>query len=210
MQGLVLVRNAEYVGEDEPLRFGGKDMGLTIRGKQDAQELCKVLDRRRAVRIYSSDYTRAIETVSPLAETIGVEVGLEVGFRPFNVGECFGLTYAEVIQKLGTETWGEITTHPDPSKNYFKGGETLNDLAKRVWTRLNILSEMHGDENIIISTHMTPISAVLCKLLGVPLSKIWFWGQDLKSKHPSITRLDCREGKWSLRYYGLSIGDTDA
>ena len=67
---IYLVRHAEKVQDDS------EDPDLTQTGRQRAANLAVVLKSAGIEKIYSSDYKRTRETAAPLAEGLGLEVGI--------------------------------------------------------------------------------------------------------------------------------------
>lgn len=64
---VIVVRHAEKQLERE-------DPPLSVIGRQRAAELARALHDLQISGLYASQYRRAIETLEPLAETIGIEV----------------------------------------------------------------------------------------------------------------------------------------
>ena len=115
---IILVRNAEHIGEEKHF-WAGKEVGLTQKGEKQAELLCKRLEKENIDAIYSSDFMRAIKTIQPLPEELRLDIAQNPDFRPFNMGKFMGWTEQATIEVLGEKTWQEIITNPNPKKRYF-------------------------------------------------------------------------------------------
>lgn len=201
---IILIRNATHIGEEKHF-WADKEIGLSEKGKREAQLLCERLKEENPKAIYSSDFLRAIETVQPLAAELRLEITKSSSFRPFNVGKYFGWTQQATVEALGKEIWQEIITNPNPQKRYFEDGETLEEEAERAWGSFEEVLKNHSKEDtIIISTHLTVIGSLLCKISGISLNNIWFWGGTMAADHPSFTIISSKQGGWYLQHYGCA------
>lgn len=200
---IILVRNAEYVGQEKRF-WAGKEIELSQNGKKQAQLLCNRLKKESPVAIYSSNFIRSIKTIEPLAKDLGLKIIQNSNFRSFDVGKYFGYSEKETEQTLGEKNWREMFTNPDPEKRYFEDGETLHEEEGRAWHALEEILRKHSpNDTIIISTHLTIINSILCKIINVPLSNIWFWGESVGSESvASITTIVFQNEKWFLKHYG--------
>ncbi len=200
---IILVRNAEHIGEEKHF-WAGKEVGLTQKGEKQAKLLCKRLEKEKIDAIYSSDFMRAIKTIQPLAEELKLDIAQNPDFRPFNMGKFMGWTEQATIEVLGEKTWQEIITNPNPKKRYFEGGETLEEEAERAWRGLETILTQHSKATIVISTHLTIIGSLLCRMIEIPLTKVWFWGGSIVADHPAITNIVFQQGRWHLQHYGCT------
>src|SRR4051794_15208466 len=92
---LLLVRHGQSEGNAER-RFGGHTATpLSMRGHAQAAATAKALASESITAIYSSDLKRAIQTATPLAESIGVKVNATEAFRERSVGVMEGLTFED-------------------------------------------------------------------------------------------------------------------
>lgn len=196
---LILLRNPEHAGEQKHI-LAGKEVGLSLKGQQQSKLLCKQLEKKRPVAIYSSDFVRSKETIRPFTDDLGLEIIQSSSFRPFNVGKFWGWTEQATMKVIGEENWQEIFTKPDPQGRYFTSGETLKELSERSWRELKLVLKNHfPKDTIVISTHLTVISCILCSILEVSLTRIWFWGG---TNNRNLAILIFKDGKWSLQHYG--------
>lgn len=173
---IFLVRNGEHLAELRG-RWAGAEVGLSRRGRRQADALCARLLREKPDAIYSSECVRAVDTVQPLASKLGLRIVKLSAFAAFDVGVFVGRTREQTVARLGEDAWREVITNPRPRTRYFDGGETLQAVAKRAWAGLLVVAGKHApDECIVISTHLTVVGCVLCRMAGIGLNRVWFWG----------------------------------
>lgn len=61
----------------------------------------------------------------------------------------------------------------EPHRVKFEGGESLQDVFKRVKDFLEFIREKHWGQTVAIVSHTVPIRAMLCALLNIDLSRFW-------------------------------------
>jgi len=60
----------------------------------------------------------------------------------------------------------------------FRGGESLEDVRKRVLRGIDEILPDHGDETLVMVSHRVVNKTLLCGLLGLDNSHFWQIGQD--------------------------------
>ena len=170
MTMLLLIRHGEVPGISPPRFRGRQELELTERGRAQA---LRTAERVRAdwpeiAAIYCSPRHRTVAT----AETIGALHGLEPKVMPdlddFDYGTWQGLSHDEARQR-SPEEWALWTTAPESVA--FPRGETLADLAARVWRGLHSVLEATRAQRgaAIIVAHDSVNRVLLMQLLGMPL-----------------------------------------
>lgn len=131
----ILVRHAEKVAD------GSKDPELSEVGKARAQRLADLLHKQEIAAIYSTNYKRTMNTVTPLAEKLGVKIQ---SYEPFKedvilkmIEENRGKTIVVVGHSnnvpwianllLGTKQFG------DYDESYYENVLIVNVLEKGVY-----------------------------------------------------------------------------
>src|SRR5580692_8970337 len=86
---VLLLRHAESAN---PLVFHGaeSDVGLSERGRRQADAVAGVLADAKPDRIVSSGMRRALETAAPIARACGLPMNVEPGFHERRVGALSG------------------------------------------------------------------------------------------------------------------------
>lgn len=115
---------------------------LSESGRADAQQVKRALESEGIGRVLSSPYKRAIETVEPLAGSVGNGIQLVEGFRERQLSEGPIDDFAAAIAKV----WGD-------EEYAFPGGESNREAkARGVEATLEALERYPG-ERIAVGTH---------------------------------------------------------
>lgn len=167
---VILVRHAATSwNQERRIQGGGSDTELSEMGKKQAQILAQLLKGENIVAIYSSPQKRAIDTAKAIAQNYPIEVTIVFGLREIDVGEFEGIPLAS----LGTSfdqflvEWRQ----PDGSAN-LPGGESLTDLADRVWAVMENIREKHCDGVVVVVSHYFALLTIICRALGLSLSHL--------------------------------------
>ncbi len=175
MLKLIIVRHAE--SQWNPLgRYQGLlDPELTDRGRSQAEALAHELRREGITRIYSSPLKRTYHTAKILSDKLGVPLYREERVIEIDHGNWSGMLVDEVREKYPEEfeLWLK-----EPHRVRFEGGESLEDVFKRVKDFLDFVREKHRDETIAVVSHTVPIRCMYCALLDIDLSRFWGFGCD--------------------------------
>lgn len=161
-------------GESETNRtkkFTGQlDVNLTDVGKRQAEIAgAYILQNFKIDALYSSDLSRAIETITPVANALNLPVNKDKRLREFNLGKWTGLYIADVKLKYKTDF-----------ENYKNGGlstcgESIFDVQRRAYDFVLEIAKSNQDKTVLIATHGGVIRALLMKWLnynGADLYKI--------------------------------------
>jgi broad specificity phosphatase PhoE len=153
---VLLLRHAESAN---PLIFHGaeSDVGLSERGRRQAEAIAPVLAAEAADVLISSAMRRARETALPIARTCGIPVRIEADLHERRVGTLSG-TSTQLREGVWPDTlrrWMNGETAFAPA-----GAESFDDIRRRVlpvWQRVTSRSE---GKTIILVAH-----GVVCKVL---------------------------------------------
>jgi 2,3-bisphosphoglycerate-dependent phosphoglycerate mutase len=159
---------------------------LSARGQQMAHEVASLLGSNPITHIYSSPARRALQTVAPLAEKLGLPVHNEQGLRERELGEVqTGVDFYRAVR----QTWQDAS-------HAFPGGESNMAAQHRGLAVIGRISKQHPGEHVVLSTHGNLMALILnyydaqCdyyfwKALTMPdIYLMW-----LEKKHVKITRL---------------------
>ncbi len=193
---LYLVRHGESLGNLRGFFLGHTDWGLSPRGEEQARTLAEALADLPFSAVYSSDLSRAVQTVSPAAAAHRLPVLLERDLREIYAGRWEGMAYEEIMTAFPEDraVWKNDIGHARPT-----GGESVAELQARVLAALDRIAAAHPRETVLVGTHATPIRATVCALRGE--------GLDAMAAIPwvpncSLTCIEYREGKPELIYTG--------
>lgn len=123
---------------------------LTAEGLSDTLKITDSLKNSGISHIISSPYTRTIQTVTNLAETLGINIETDEDFRERNAGKWHGENFFEFIENQ----WADFSYH-------ILDGECLADVQKRNIAALNRALQKYSGETIAIATHGTALSTII-------------------------------------------------
>jgi broad specificity phosphatase PhoE len=195
---VVLVRHGETESNRERLALGREDVPLNERGRRQAAALAASLEGVPLAAVYSSPLRRALETARPLADARGLEVQVEDGLIEMAVGELEGLSPQELRDGHGDFLRDWFSSRAGELR--MPGGESLQDVQDRAWAVIERLRERHPEDTVAVVTHNFTISAILCRVLGLPLASFRRLRHDLGAR----ALLDIREDRAVV----VSLNDT--
>ena len=128
MPTLLLIRH----GENEFVKQGrlpGRLPGIHLNehGMEQAAALAESLKSLPIRAIYASPLERAVETATPLAQALSLEIQLRPALLDTHVGEWEG----QLVKKLHKlPLWQQVQQHPSDTR--FPGGESFLELQERL------------------------------------------------------------------------------
>lgn len=129
-------------------------------------EISQFFRQHELRKIYCSANTRGVETARMIVAGFGDDYQITSDERLDNIvhPEWDGLHHEVVQATTQYRVW-----HSRPHEAVFLNGETLFDVAKRVDSFLDDMDSAGG----LIVSHTVPMQVILCRRLGVDLSRIW-------------------------------------
>ncbi len=188
MTRLFLCRHAE-VEERYHRVFGGRiDMGLSPKGRTQAQSLAAWLLRHRFDAVYASPMQRVQLTLDPFRPRFqGTPILLD-GLREVDFGGWTGCGWDEVQERFGHSAFDWLQLM---ERNAIPEGERVEDFRGRIAASLQrILSDSPG-QTVAVFAHGGVIRMALAILLDLPLSKF----EHVEIGYASTTWLDVGEIK---------------
>ena len=158
---VMLARHAETAA---PNRFHGaeSDIGLSELGARQAERLAEYLSNFGASAVYSSAMRRAVDTARPIAAACKLVPTAIPELHERRIGLLSGLSREDgwAVYAASKTRWidGDLDhTH--------EGGESFNDVRKRVVPVLQKLASRHAGETIVVVVHGVVIRVALTSLL---------------------------------------------
>ena len=163
---ICLVRHGETLWNTERRIQGQIDIALNQHGLRQARAAGEFLRDESATALYSSDLSRAWATAHALAESTGLMANAMPALRERQYGVFEGLTYDEAK-----------VAHPDIYARFesrepgfaVPGGESLEDISRRVISALGGLADKHRGETVLVVTHGGVLDVVNRFVRGLPL-----------------------------------------
>ncbi|HSM24624.1 MAG TPA: histidine phosphatase family protein [Anaerolineaceae bacterium] len=145
---------------------GQKDIPLNTTGTNQAQKIASSLVGKKFSALYSSDLSRAVQTAQEIEKIVNLPITTNPSLREINQGEWEGQYIKDVLTAQG-DVVRSIYMNPYTSRK--PGGESIGEVAERMYTFLDQLVEKHNQETIIVVSHGLAIATVLCKVRELPL-----------------------------------------
>jgi alpha-ribazole phosphatase len=170
MTQLCLVRHGQTDWNLEGRYQGQSDVSLNENGHTQAKSLTEQLKGQTFAAIYSSDLMRARETADYIANDIGLTIQIEPRLREINQGEWEGVL-VEDIKARYAELWSQRTV--DPANIRPPGGETVSEVAERVYAALDDIARLHPSDNVLVVSHGLSIATAICRARGIPVGQAY-------------------------------------
>ncbi|MGI8561922.1 MAG: histidine phosphatase family protein [Luteimonas sp.] len=173
---ILLARHGETPWNAEGRYQGQEDIPLSPVGEAQARALGTRLRDVRIDRAISSPLARAFRTAElALGDPRSAMLGVEKGLMEIAHGSWEGKLAGE-IQAGDPERFQAWRDAPDTVT--MPGGESLHDVLNRAWTALTGIGQDAGnDETLLIVAHDAVNRALICRILGLPLSRFWTFRQ---------------------------------
>jgi len=150
-------------------RLAGSLPGVRLnpQGIGQAQRIASRLATEPVAWVASSPLERAHETAEIIARPHQREVTVDARLLEWRFGPWEGMAIPEIQQRYPRE-WTLWRERPD--QLHLAGAETIEQVAERMEAAYREWAA-HGGVGVIVS-HQDPLSALLCRLLGAPLSEM--------------------------------------
>jgi broad specificity phosphatase PhoE len=191
MSPLCLVRHGQTDWNLEGRYHGQSDVPLNENGRAQAHLLAQQLLGQSFAAIYSSDLQRARETAEIIADAFYLPVALEPRLREIDQGEWEG-QLVEIIKDRYAELWQERIM--DPVSVRPPGGETVGEVAERMYSALDDIAKIYPASQVLICSHGLALATVICRVRRIPVGQaytmipdnaapIWVdWGTQLDNR----------------------------
>lgn len=174
---ILLVRHGETAWNREGRYQGRTDIPLSPDGERQVRALG---DRLRDVTIdvaVSSPLSRARSTAEAILGNRSLPLELDDGLLEISHGAWEGKLASEV-ELSHAEMFGEWRTSPGHDSPAGPGAETLGDVEARAWPVLTRICDRIGPAGTaLITAHDAVNRVILCKVLGLPLTRVWRFRQ---------------------------------
>jgi len=164
---LYLIRHGQVKSRFKGALVGSTDVELSPAGLEQAAHLRNYLSRKSPDICFSSPMQRCLQTAQQAMYSLNIQLIQHDLLREVDFGEWEGLSFSDIMRldPVGVEKW--IQCDHDFR---FPKGEKLADFFERVEKSTDLLLTTPQDR-VAVFTHGGVIRFMLCKLLGIPLSK---------------------------------------
>lgn len=204
MTTVILIRHGESEANREDIFAGHLNVDLMPKGVEQAQKTAQYIVENYTVdKIYASDLKRAYKTGKTLADKLGMEIIADKRFREIDAGEWDGIKFNELGDKYAEDfrIW-----HDDIANAKCTGGESVEDLRKRVFGAATEVAENNDGKTVVIATHATPIRVMQTYVQMGSLEKM----NDIPwVSNASVSVFEYDNGKWTCKAVSMDkhLGD---
>jgi probable phosphoglycerate mutase len=174
---LLLVRHGETSWNREGRYQGRTDVPLSPDGEAQAARLAARLAGVPIALAVASPLERARRTAEIVLGARGTRLELEDGLVEISHGAWEGQLSSDV-EAAHAEMLGAWRRRPDRDVPAGPGAETLGDVEARAWPVIERLADrLRGDETALVAAHDAVNRVLLCRFLGLPLTRVWSFRQ---------------------------------
>lgn len=163
MAYLILVRHGESEWNAKGIWTGLTDIGLSEKGREEAQLVAKALKAIKIDIAYTSVLKRSTQTLDEIIRILPSPIPRTIQNKALNerdYGEFTGKNKWEIKKKYGEGKFNKIRR----GWNYpIKDGETLKDVYNRVvpYYQSDILPKLQEGKNVLIVAHGNSLRALV-------------------------------------------------
>ena len=197
MVKFVFIRHGYSEANKRGIFTGQLDAPLTDEGRAQAESVCSyVRDAYKIDAIYSSDLSRAYDTVRPLADMLGLEIRKEPRFREVDTGVWTAVPCGDIKERY-PERFNAFCN--DIGNFVFDGGESALDVVERTCAALADIARMHDGQTVAIGTHAGVIRRTCATWQGLVGSRM---SQLPPPSNASVTVVEYDRGSVVIQVYG--------
>ena len=175
---ILLARHGETPWNAEGRYQGQEDIALSAVGIGQAQALGQRLQDLRIDRAIASPLSRARRTAElALGDARAAQLMFDEGLKEIAHGNWEGLLASEIRERDGErlQAWRDA---PDTVQMPGAGGESLQQVLDRAWPAFaRACAGLGDDDTLLVVAHDAVNRVLLCRVLGIPLSKLWTFRQ---------------------------------
>ena len=170
MVRFIIVRHGYSVGNKEKRFSGQADFSLDETGILQAKSTSEyILNSYNVDAVYSSDLSRAYQTVKPIADKLGLPVQKSKKLREVDVGIWEGM-FVENVKKQYPEEFEMYITNPGMFT--FCGGESYLEVMLRGKSAFEEIAINNDEKTIVMGVHGGNIRTLRAAWDNIPLEKI--------------------------------------
>jgi isoleucyl-tRNA synthetase len=137
---------------------------LTKEGEKEVVLSAQKLKNKKIDLIFSSDLLRTKQTAQIISEITGAKIIFDKRLREYNVG-IFNGKEAKLV-------WDYLAKRKDIISTKLPKGESIREVAKRMYNFMKEINEEYQNKNIVIVSHEFPLTILEGTLKGIPLKEI--------------------------------------
>ena len=188
---IYLLRHGEIEGAERRRFVGHLDVPLSSRGEAQCERQAARLRAIELTAVFTSDLCRSVRSGQIIGAPHGLAPTELPALREMAMGRWAGLTAAE-LEAREPEAFKDWMTRV--GEYPFPGGEDVGGLVARAWPAFDTIATDHAGQAVAVVAHAGPNRAILCRALGLPLTRLTSLGQD----YAALTVLEHTAARWRL------------
>ena len=189
----LIIRHGFSETNSKKIFAGSTNARLTEQGVLQGKLACEYLFNNYKIdAIYSSDLSRAEDTVKRLSELTGLPVVKKTALREMHCGIWENLSIETLVQNYGEQfkRWAEIDDDATPEQ-----GETWAEVSERVYKEFVNIAKVSEGKTVVVATHGVAIRTFRGKYLDLPMNE---WKDKLPyAPNASVTVVEYSNGKFT-------------
>ena len=194
---LLFVRHGQSAANVSGFFAGRIDVPLSPLGRRQTDELKEHLLNRYSIdAIYSSDLSRAYETVLPAASALRMPIRKDAALREIDGGKWEGMPKEEIAARYPQDfaIWRN-----NIGLSRCTGGESMRDVQQRGIAETEKIVGAHPGQTVLLATHAGFLRAMQCHWQNLPLSAM----EELPwVPNASVTEVEYSDGKHRITLLG--------
>lgn len=163
---LWLVRHGQTDWNREGRYQGQADPPLNAEGLQEAGYAAHALVGLPLEAVVSSDLQRAVQTAEVIARRVKLPVRVDSRLREVDLGDWEGSLFSEIQERYPAEVEARKR---EPLEFRAPGGESLREVARRVWQAADELAVKYPGKEVVVVSHGLALAALLARAHGEDL-----------------------------------------
>ena len=189
---IIFLRHGQAENNVKRILAGRTDgVPLTKTGIKQAERIAEYLKPLDISAIYSSPIERASHTAKIVAENNSMDCELDDRITEIDMGRFTLMNYDDMFAKYGNVFLKFYQNDPVISEHKV---ETFPDVRKRVLDIVDYVIKKHGNQNVVLVTHMDPIKSILSVVMDLNPKTLF----ELVIANASLTIIKEQDRKLSL------------
>jgi broad specificity phosphatase PhoE len=163
---LWLVRHGQTDWNKEGRYQGQADPPLNQAGLAEARQAAHALAGLPLDAIITSDLQRAARTAAIISHHTGLPVRVDERLREVDLGDWEGILFPEIQERYPAEIEARKR---EPLDFRAPGGETLREVARRVWQAADEIAIKYPGKQVVVVSHGLALASLLARARGEDL-----------------------------------------
>lgn len=193
---ITIIRHGETIWNTQQRIQGQLNSNLSENGILQAELVAKALAKREFDVLISSDLERAAETAKIINQQLLLPLEYNANLRERSFGKVEGMSFAEINQQYPDEY--QSYKQRDP-KFAFTGGESIEQLFKRVTSEMEAIARKFSDKKVLIVSHGLVLEMMMYKTFSIDLDN----QRVFSINNSSISSFYINRDNWFLKEWGV-------